>query len=469
MLPERIVPYEAAPAPALMAPVPVLDPGLAASWSASPSNAIGCDPCAPTWCDPVSRVPNMFGGFFGNGLQGTRTKNDPAVPLHFTGVGGEGSIFTGTITAPIAVTGPKGPYTLSNNITIPTFTSPYTLPQNGELTGLVDAKFPGAKFTTGGGTANFSGSTFFYDYLVPGSHNVESIALPNPAGGGLVGRNLYFENGSALPQDRVYFFYNYVGNFQLGGSTLDINRYVFGVEKTFFNGLMSVELRVPFAGTANNDQTAGQSMSVDHAEFGNIGLAIKGVVYRTPNFVASVGVGFSLPTASSSQMLVAGTPIIEIENRTCLIQPLLGLAWAPNDRFYAQAGLQFDLDPTGNPVQGLNASGGLTDIGRMHDQAFAFANWSAGYWIYRNPTGRLTGVALQTELDYYGSFGSPDVVQSGALTVTDPNSSVNVLNITPGAIFEFGNHTRFSLGVSVPLTNDRLYNWNVMAQLNYNF
>jgi hypothetical protein len=31
-----------------------------------PSDAFaGCgDPCAPDWCDPISRVPNFFGDFF---------------------------------------------------------------------------------------------------------------------------------------------------------------------------------------------------------------------------------------------------------------------------------------------------------------------------------------------------------------------------------------------------------------------
>ena len=430
---------------------------------------INLDPLAPAWVDPVSRVPNMFGGFYARSLLGSQAGNTVITPLHFTGVGAEGGGFVNLIpNGP--VTGPKGPYNLKKNIPLPNpIFQTFTLPQNTELTNQVQMKFPGVSFLNGGGTfLNFRDAAFFYNYLSTTTTPALTANLPNPIDGGLVGRNLYFENGTALPQDRVYFFYNHVGNFQQSGP-LDINRYVFGAEKTFFDGMVSVELRVPFAGTANRDQIGGQAMSVDHAEFGNIGLAVKGVLYRTPNFAVSIGLGVTLPTAGSSQMLIAGTPIIEIQNRTYLLQPMLGLAWAPNDRFFAQAGLQFDIDPSGNPVRGLNGDGGLSRIGTLHDPGFVALNVAAGYWAYLGNGGRLTAVALQTELDYYGSFGAQDAVQLGALTIRDTTGSVNVLNITPSAIFEFDNQTRLSFGVSLPLTSDRLYNWALTVQLNYKF
>jgi hypothetical protein len=439
-------------------------PGPAASVFAGVPGTPGCDPCAPCWCDPICQVPNMFGGFFGRTLAAGQ---DPR-SLHFTGTGtgaeGNSSFF---IRGPVTVNGPKGPYTLTNNIPASGFPN-FTLSQNPQLTALVRANFPGATFVDGGGFFfnNGNSADFFYDYLT----RQTTVYLPNPAGGGLVGRNLYFENGSALPQDRVYFFYNAVGNFQLpDGQTLNINRYVFGGEKTFFGGNASVEVRIPFAGTLNNDQSVGQTTSFQNTEFGNIGLAFKGLIFRSPNFAASLGLGVSLPTAGSSQLQVAGSPLVEIQNRTCLIQPMLGLVWAPNDRFYSQLGLQFDLDPFGNPVQALNSGGGLSQIGTLKDQGYAFLSGAAGYWIYRGRSGCLTGIALQGELDYYRSFGPLDVVQSTEFTVANASSLVNMLNVTPGAIFEFGGRTRLSVGVSVPVTGDRLYDWVLTAQLNYNF
>src|SRR5262249_20101278 len=143
-----------------------------------------CDPCAPAWCEPISRVPNFLGDPFARGV-------DPSVPLRFTGVGAEGfdgNIGSFIITAPVTANGPRGPYTLTQSIPYNLGTT-FPLPENGEMTGLVRANFPGAIFVNGGGSDNFNFTlNFFYDYTA-------SIFMSNPSGGGLVGRNKYFENG----------------------------------------------------------------------------------------------------------------------------------------------------------------------------------------------------------------------------------------------------------------------------------
>lgn len=467
--PQRPVPIYIMPDSA-QTPTALAEPSPAASCF-SPAGAPGCcDPCAPAWCDPVSRVPNFFGDFFGRGSQacGTSTRF-----LTYTG-GGEGNPEPPPNTAQILplgpVTGPGGPYTLTTLVTGtgagPSF---FAADENTELTGLVRANFPGASFLNGTLFVDFSQPgprTFLLNYLF--SQDV-CVNLPNPAGGGLVGRNEFFDNGTALPHDRVYFFYNHVGNFERLGTPLEINRYVFGAEKTFLDGYTSIEVRIPFAGTANSDQVAGQGLAVSNAELGNFGLAFKAVVYRTPNFVASVGLGLSLPSADDSRMLFGEIPVIAIENRTCILQPLLGIAWAPNDRFYAQAGVQFDFDPSGNPVKVLNASGGLSRIGVLTDQNYAFVNSAAGYWVYQNKGGCLSAVAMQGELDFATSLGSRDTVQTGTVTVADLDSSIDVLNGAAGAIFQFGERTNLSIGMSFPLGGEHLYDWNLVAQLNFQF
>jgi len=354
--------------------------------------------------------------------------------------------------------------------------STVTLNQNTELTGLIDAKFPGAVFGNGTGDAN-SGN-FLYNYLLTTGHitpgsttpgQVVVVNLPDPSGGGLVGRNNFFDNGSPVPQDRVYFFYNQVGDFRGLGTEFSVNRYVFGGEKTFFDGRVSVEVRVPFAGTANSDQTAGDNLSVGHTEFGNLGLALKAALVRTPNFLVSAGLGLSLPTANDSRLFLNGQPDIEIQNHATLLQPLLGIAWAPNDRFYSQLGLQFDFDPSGNPVLARDTNNSLNRAGVLHDQSYALLSGATGYWLYRNNTGWLTGVALQGELHYDSSFGPQHSVQAGNILVADLTSRINVLNATAGVIMNVGQSASLSVGGSVPLTGERLYEWSVIAQFNYRF
>jgi hypothetical protein len=345
---------------------------------------------------------------------------------------------------------------------------------NAQLTGEVQSVFSGAVPVNGTAILNSNAAQdIFYNYLLstgqitPGS--VVCVNLSNPSGGGLVGRNNFFDNGSPVPHDRVYFFYNHIGDFQGLGAAFDINRYVLGVEKAFCDNLFSVELRVPFAGTANSDQIAGQGLSVDHAEFGNLGLALKAAVCRTANLLVSVGLGLSFPTADDSRMILNGQPVIDIQNHAVLLEPLLGIAWAPNNRLYAQVGLQFEVDPSGNPVRTLNMDGIQYRAGTLRDQSYVFLSGAVGYWVYQNSNSWLSGVALQGELHYDSSFGPARSVQDGNVIVSDLSSQVDVLNGTAGVICNFGQRASFSLGVSFPLTGERLYDWNLIAQLNYRF
>jgi hypothetical protein len=434
---------------------------------------------APGWADPIANVPNFFGTFAARGL-GVGRNTFVSGTLTYTGVGAEGieSNFS-FIQGPVTVSGPKGPFTLIQNIPTPDrsfSTGLFTLSENPELTAQVKAKFPTATFVSGNGSypnlpifgEPLDLALFTYNYLFT-SGQVTNISLPNPAGGGLVGRLKYFDNGTPLPHDRVYFFYDHVGDFRGLGTRFNVDRYTFGGEKTFLDGAMSLEFRMPFAGTANSDQHADEGLSVGRAEFGNVGLALKGAIYRTPNFVVSVGVGVSLPTANDSRMIVNGMPVVQIDNRTCLIQPLFGFAWAPNDRFYFQSGLQFDLDPSGNPVRALDANGGLSRVGVFNDQSYSYLNTAAGYWFYVNPTGRVTAIAFQGECHYTRTFGRHDRVQDGTVTITDQSRDINAVDGTTGFIFRLGERANFSLGFTFPLSGNRISDWDLVAQLNFAF
>lgn len=419
--------------------------------------------------DPVSVIPNFFGGFVARGTQACFTNRTSRL-LNFQGSGAEGFGGPAHINAPVIVTGPGGPYTLNNDITYPNPGVGGPLGENGELTPLIRANFPGATFVSGNAVYNNpSDIDFFYNYLFTSGLDV-CVNLPNPAGGGLVGRNKYFDNGSPLPHDRVYFFYNHVGNFPGLGTPFDINRYVFGVEKTFFNGLASVEVRIPFAGTASSDQYGGQPLATNQTEFGNVGLVLKGVLFRTPNFVISTGMAVSAPTADDSRLLIGNTPVVTIQNQTWILQPLFGMAYAPNDRFYAQFGAQFDFDPQGNPVRALNGNGGLTRVGTLNDQNYVFLHSAVGYWIWQNVTGgSFRGLALQGELLYDRSIGTRDIVQTGNVTVADLGNNLDVLNATTGVIYRLSNNAVVSFGVSLPLGGTRLYDYNLIAQVNLLF
>ena len=51
------------------------------------------------------------------------------------------------------------------------------------------------------------------------------------------------DDTSPLPVDRVFFDYNHFHNALLtaNGQDISLNRYTFGLEKTYFDGMTSVE------------------------------------------------------------------------------------------------------------------------------------------------------------------------------------------------------------------------------------
>ena len=151
------------------------------------------------------------------------------------------------------------------------------------------------------------------------------------------------------------------------------------------------------------------------------------------------------------------------------MQPILGAVWAPNDRFYVQAGLQFDFDANGNPVYIRSPGGEFGQRGILTDQTYLYASGAVGYWVYQSDTKFLSGVSLQGELHYDKPLGNRDFVQTGSVLVTDLNSNIDVLNATTGLNFVFRDRATLALGVSFPLAGDRLYDWNLMARLNFRF
>src|SRR5947209_10323006 len=80
-VPTQLVPA----APEGVTPASFADPGPMGPCMASNGGHSG-DPCAPAWCDPISRVPNFFGDFFARTARATNNTT-----LTFTG-GREGAI-----------------------------------------------------------------------------------------------------------------------------------------------------------------------------------------------------------------------------------------------------------------------------------------------------------------------------------------------------------------------------------------
>ncbi|MGE0761237.1 MAG: hypothetical protein AB7O38_29765, partial [Pirellulaceae bacterium] len=86
------------------------------------------------------------------------------------------------------------------------------------------------------------------------------------------------ENMSPIPRDRLYFSFNSFQNAVVtaGEQEINLNRYTFGAEKAFADGLGSFEIRLPFAaGLSANQTDDGNALNDDGTEFGNVTLVPK--------------------------------------------------------------------------------------------------------------------------------------------------------------------------------------------------
>lgn len=193
------------------------------------------------------------------------------------------------------------------------------------------------------------------------------------------------ENNSPLPTDRLYFSYRHFHNatptrvFQFNRD-FHVDRFTLGGERTFFDGMLSCEIRCPLEGRLNSnvftelrtdlvppivDPIAGgtfaQFEGLRRAELGNLSLVFKALLHESNDCAISAGVAFTLPTARDvnygvdivDSFTFNGFPTITadqdilldlaVSNESVYIAPFLAWLMQPNPRFYHQGFLQVEV------------------------------------------------------------------------------------------------------------------------------
>jgi hypothetical protein len=318
---------------------------------------------------------------------------------------------------------------------------------------------PGPTFTYDGGTvvytnlpgatspqpgAFMSGDRWFASYSFS-----ETIEVPVP--GNTLRRVKIAENNSPIPRNRYYFDYKFFRD--VIGAIGDVNRFVFGFEKTFQQGHFSVDTRLPFGAALDSDQIEGIS-GLRSVEFGNVAIILKQVVYHDDRFLFAGGLGVTAPTGKSTQLFrTNGTRILVLDNNAVHLLPYVGSLWTPSERFYLQSFLQVDVDVNGNPVQGDYSGGVLPRAGVLQDATLLFVDGQAGYWLWRDPLdSRLfRGIAAITELHYNTTTQDADFVSVPGLIITGQTNRLDILNFTAGLHFEIGENLTIMAGMTFPL------------------
>jgi hypothetical protein len=352
------------------------------------------------------------------------------------------------------------------------------LPPNDALTS------PGPGFLFDGGTAVYTNNTtsttpqpgiyndgeqwyvsYSYTQNLGQGANRGGRAVPGP--GVAVRRVKISENFSPEVRDRYFASYNFF-NDALGGLG-DVSRYTLGVERILVDDLISVEARLPMAGTYASSQALDRAADRDF-ELGNAALIMKGVLLRGDRFIWSGGLGVTLPLSDDTRISSAGQELLRVENETVHLLPFTGLLLRKSPDTGVHVFMQLDVAANGDSVYGDLTGGPLPKIGIFNDSTLLYLDVATSHVIYRDQSRRfLKQLIANGEIHYSGTLQDADFVQSGNLNYTNLKRNFNVLNATAGLHFVLSNDLVVTPAMSVPLRDglDEQFDYEAIVHLNY--
>lgn len=298
-------------------------------------------------------------------------------------------------------------------------------------------------------TNNQQGTTYFVDQ----NYQFTPLITPDPttvlicsAPGSQLGRYKLGEQNSPLPRDRFFFDYSFFHNAVVSTSPSQVHRYAPGFEKTFYDKLCSVEVRVPMGFTVNSTQTDG-AFDASNAEFGNLAFAFKGLLIDRGDFLLTAGLGVQTPTADDIILKSDGTEIYRLQNKQVRLLPYLATLHTRGDWMW-QNWVQVDVAANGNDVF-FNRQ----RAGSLQEQNFLYLDSSISKWMYRD-FNKGTGWALTGEVHYNRTIGNADFVQMGNSFAGTPGFEADIVNLTFGSTYAYGK-TTFTTAYGTPITQDR--------------
>lgn len=307
--------------------------------------------------------------------------------------------------------------------------------------------------------------------------------VPLPGSSGVVGRIKLSEDNNPFPRDRFIFNYDVFDNVPFAQNGITVNRFQFGMEKTFLDGRASFEFRLPFAGTLNS--TTVQGFEGTNTELGNLRLALKYLWRHGDVLSISSGIGVTLPTADdqivlSSSVVPGVNPLLyKIQNETVQVEPFIAAAFTPTDRLFGQLWSSVNFDTAGSKITyNRDVFGGGTGLktSTFIDVPLLSVDGQVGYWVIKNATGRVRGLAPFLEMHWNYAiaqdrlFDEIDKETRGeGLRVQSIADSE--LNLTAGATTQFGNNLFVTLGGTAPMLNrpNRTFDGQFGLRVNYYF
>jgi hypothetical protein len=181
--------------------------------------------------------------------------------------------------------------------------------------------------------------------------------------------------------------------------------------------MASVQVRVPFVDTFSSDISVLDPVGTDVA-FGNVQIALKGVLHQDCCSVYSVGMGIDLPTADDITFYNGPNEVLEIENEAVLLSPYVAGLKYLNDCTFVQSFAQVSFPLEGNTVDELG------DTNKIDLPTLLYVDVSVGRWLSQDCCGN--GVIALAELHYTEALDD-DAVPSVSV------GNFELLNATLGA------------------------------------
>lgn len=310
----------------------------------------------------------------------------------------------------------------------------------------------------------------FFEMAESSTSNGSAVIDLPLAGGGL--RTKISENNKALPMDRVYFQYSHFHN--AANSDLDtatpgnefsshLDRYTVGLEKTFREGLWSVDVTMPFAST--QDFTS-PDVDVSSGSVGNLDVILKRLLSRGRQGAVAAGVGVNIPTGSDVR--IDTFQDYELENEAVHLSPFVAALYQLNDRLFFHGFVEVDVPLNGNTLL-VDPGNGLAEAGILTEQTLLKVDVSVGRWLYRDPRV-VSGLAAIAEFHYTGSLNDGDVIDMGGDRFGSLLNRFDLANLTVGLHAELNRRTTVRVGGVFPLNDiDRAFDAELQVSVNRYF
>ena len=260
------------------------------------------------------------------------------------------------------------------------------------------------------------------------------------------------ENQSPLPQDRIFFSFNFYYNlnarinrlFDSPVNHLKVYREIWGVEKTFDSGRGSVGLVLPL-NTISADSTIQGNFNKPggtSTSLGDLSIFTKYILKIDPATGSLISAGLLINTPTGPRQF-AGARYIESLHDTTL-QPFLGYILR-NERFYLHGFSALDTPTT------------------IRDVTLIYNDIGIGYFLFRraDPERFLTAIAPTFETHVNTPLTHRDPFNS-----RDPAGTADIVNLTYGVNFEYYNRAVLTFGLVTPVTGPRPFDLEALILFN---